>query len=126
MRRRSLSVEQTGPKEAVKRRRQLRLAFARDRSQKRMRKLASDRRTDLRRRLRVPQPVEPRHQGSVQAGGNRRAGQGMAAASCIPSPSASNTALVISSTNNGMPSVRSHDVVLDRFWDEPVAEYLVN
>ena len=55
------------------------------------------------------EPVEPRHQRGVQARWDRQGGDGTAAAvrRASPSPSASSTAFVISSTNSGMPSVRS-------------------
>ena len=74
-----------------------------------MRELAPDRRADLRYRLGRTQPVEPRHQRGVQAGGDgeRRRRNRRDARAAAPSPSASSTAFVISSTNNGMPSARS-------------------
>src|SRR6266567_5947274 len=51
IRRATLPEQQTSPNETVKRRLQLRLRLAHDRSQQRMGELASDRRPDLRQRL---------------------------------------------------------------------------
>src|SRR5271156_6169223 len=62
MRRRALAEQQTSGNETVKRRFQLWLWFPRYRSQEGMRKLPSDRGTDLRQFLGGPEPVEPRHQ----------------------------------------------------------------
>src|SRR5207248_3909388 len=61
--------QQTSPNETVKRRLQLRLRLAHDRSQQGVRELASDRRPDLRQLLAGAEPVEPRHQRCVQACG---------------------------------------------------------
>ena len=110
VRRHALPEQQTGRNETVERRSQLRLRLAHHRSQQGMGKLPPDRRADLRYLLGGAEPVEPRHQRGVQACGNRQgrrrnSGGGLARAS--PSLSASSTAFVISSTNRGMPSVRS-------------------
>src|SRR6266516_7122331 len=70
--RRVPSEQQTSPNETVKRRLQLRLRLAHDRSQQGMGELASDRRPDLRQLLAGAEPVEPRHQRCVQACGDRQ------------------------------------------------------
>src|SRR5262245_36365802 len=66
VRRATLSEHQTSLNESAKRRLQLRLRLARDRSQQRVRELASNRRPDLRQLLGGAEPVEPRHQRCVQ------------------------------------------------------------
>src|SRR5262245_60614803 len=70
MRRVTPPEQQTSPNETIKRRLQLRLRLARDRSQQGMGELASDRRPDLRQLLAGAEPVEPRHQRCVQACGH--------------------------------------------------------
>ena len=75
-----------------------------------MRKLAADCRRDLCHLLgRAAEPIEPRHERGMQARGDPSAGDGTAATARTAAVSlpASNTALVISSTNKGIPSVRS-------------------
>ena len=74
-----------------------------------MGELPPNRRSDLRDLLGGAEPVEPRHQRGVQACGNRQGRRRNSSSSPPRSPSlsASSTALVISSTNSGMPSVRS-------------------
>src|SRR5215468_5575404 len=68
VRRATLPAQQTSPNETVKRRSQLRLRLAHDRSQQRMGELASDRRPDLCQLLgRAAEPVEPRHERGMQA-----------------------------------------------------------
>src|SRR5215831_9428197 len=71
VRRAILPEQQTSPNETVKRRSQLRLRLAHDRSQQRMGELASDRRPDLRQLLgRAAEPIEPRHERGMQARGD--------------------------------------------------------
>ena len=74
-----------------------------------MRELSPYHRSDLRHFFGRAEPVKPRHQRGVQACGNCNGGRrnGRTASSGAPSATASSTALVISSTNSGMPSVRS-------------------
>src|SRR6516162_7510179 len=68
VRRATLPAQQTSPNETVKRRSQLRLRLAHDRSQQRMGELASDRRPDLCQLLgRAAEPVESRHERGMQA-----------------------------------------------------------
>ena len=72
-----------------------------------MRKLAANRRSDLRYLLGGAEPVEPRHQRGVQACRDRRSRGWNGGGGGLPrvSLSASNTAFVIS--YSGTPSVRS-------------------
>src|SRR5215467_5722018 len=71
VRRTTLPAQQTSPNETVKRRSQLRLRLAHNRSQQRMGELASDRRPDLRQLLgRAAEPIEPRHERGMQARGD--------------------------------------------------------
>ena len=75
-----------------------------------MRKLSPNRRSDLRHLLGRTEPIEPRHQRCVQACRDRQSARTEPRRRCCrasPSLSASSTAFVISSTNSGMPSVRS-------------------
>ena len=75
-RRISAAGQQPRLNETVKRRRQRRLVEASHPRQERMGKLAPDRRSDLRHVLGRSQPVEPRHQRSMEAGGNEKRRRG--------------------------------------------------
>ena len=109
MRRHTLPEQQTSRNETVQRRSEFRPGFAYHRSQEGMRELPPDRRADLRHLLGRAEPIEPRHQRSVQTCRDRqcRRRDCRNSASGAASLSASSTAFVISSTNSGMPSVRS-------------------
>src|SRR5262245_16672994 len=72
VRRATLSEHQTSLNASANRRLQLRLRLARDRGQQRVRRLASNRRPDLRQPLGGAEPVEPRHQRCVQGCGYRQ------------------------------------------------------
>jgi hypothetical protein len=72
-----------------------------------MRKVAPDSRADLRDFLCRPQAVEARQQRGVQLAGTAGSGAAATARSAALWLSVSRTALVISSMNSGMPSVRS-------------------
>src|SRR5258705_10500775 len=106
MRRHALPKQQTSLNETVQRQFQLRRGLARHRSQQGMRKLAPDRRSDLRHLLGRAEPVIS---DACKLAGTAWSRDGTVAAvrRAAPSFSASSTALVISSTNRGMPSVRS-------------------
>jgi hypothetical protein len=67
----ALPRQQTSSHEAVECRIELGIRLAHHRSQQGMRKLAPDRRPDLRHLLGRTEPVETRHQRGVQAGGDR-------------------------------------------------------
>src|SRR5262249_26921681 len=71
VRRATLPEQQTSANEAVKRRLQLHLRLAHDRSQQGMGELASDRRPDLRQLLAGAKPGGPRHQRCPQGWGDR-------------------------------------------------------
>ena len=93
-----------------KRRSQLPLRLAHHRGQQGMRKLASDRRPDLRHcswRGRAGRAAPSGKRVNSQAPPGPRVNGSCRLRALPPSLSASNTALVISSTNSGMPSVRS-------------------
>src|SRR5499427_5173904 len=67
----TLREQQSSRNKTVKRRLQLRLRLAHDRSQQRMGELASDRRPDLRQLLgRAAEPIEPCHERGIQARGD--------------------------------------------------------
>ena len=74
-----------------------------------MRELTTHRCSDLCHLLGRAEPVEPRHQRRMQARRDRQCRWGNRSRNLrrFRSPPASKTAFVISSTNNGMPSVRS-------------------
>ena len=74
-----------------------------------MRELTPNRCTDLRYLLAGPRRSSRAISEACRLAGTAKAEDGTAATFCraLPSPSASSTALVISSTNSGMPSVRS-------------------
>ena len=110
MRRHALPEQQTSRNETVKRRIEFRFWLTHHRSQQRMRELPPDSCPYLRHLLGWTEPVEPRHQRSMQACRNRQGwgrNRAQRSARAAPSLSASSTAFVISSTNSGMPSVRS-------------------
>ena len=110
VRRHTLPKQQTCRHETVERRLEFRLRLASHRSQQSMRELSPNGRSDLRYLLGGAEPIKPRHQRGVQAcgDGKSRGGNGGGGLPRVAFDfPASNTALVISSTNNGMPSVRS-------------------
>src|SRR5271168_3534492 len=111
MRWQALSEQQTSLHETVQRRTKLRLWLGHHQSQQRVRELPPDRSPDLRHLLGRAEPSRSSRAISeaCRLAGTARVGDGTAAAVCRASPSvsASNTAFVISSTNRGMPSVRS-------------------
>ena len=67
----TLPEQQTSRNKTAKRRSQLRLRLAHDRSQQGMGEFASDRRPDLCQLLAGAEPIEPRHERGMQAGGDR-------------------------------------------------------
>jgi hypothetical protein len=108
-RRRALAEQQACRNETVERFIQLRFRLAHYRSQQRVGKPPPDCGANLRHLLRRAKSVEPRQERRVQARRHLKRREWNCRQSLLGRPVAlrSSTALVISSTKSGMPSVRS-------------------
>jgi hypothetical protein len=109
LRRAALSEQQTRGDDTVESRAYIRFRSIRDRRKQRVREFSPNHRPICATSSAGPSRSSRAISEACKLAGTARAGDGIAAAVCRASPSlpASSTAFVISSTNNGIPSVRS-------------------